>query len=115
MKGMYPVAEFVHQCRERAVKVVQEMERNGKVAAASFKPVERLRVPEDYDSLVTMMLDSTVRATASRLKQVTDELVRKRNWFWCLMHPELDEHIMHPSRSMCLPSAWSCGILAKGG
>ena len=111
---MYPLAEFIHQVRSRAIRVVEEMERQGKVAASTFKPLEQLRVPEDFDSLASTMLDDSVRATAARLKAVTDDIVRKRNWSWCLMHPELDEHVMHPSRSMFSSTASVMAWIEKG-
>lgn len=99
-KGMYPVVEFIHQCGSKCIKVLEAMERHGTVYGGTFKCTEGINVPEDWHQLAAELLDETIRPTSARVRAVADDIIRRRHWSWCLLHPELDDKYMHPSRSM---------------
>lgn len=97
---MYPAAEFALQCGEVAVEMVERMEHDGKVGPYTLKPMEPLVVPEDFHRVASQMLQHSTKATAMHLRDVCATVLRERWWTWCLLHPELADTHIHPTRSM---------------
>ena len=115
MKSMFTAAEFVNQCGEKALAVIQEMESYGKLTGYVFKCMESLVVPDDWVKVARMLLVPGIKASVTKLREISVIVSRQRWWTWCLMHPELDSQYIHPSRSVFpfLPAALSL-VLAVG-
>lgn len=99
---MQPLAELLKQCRDRAVEVVRKMEKTKRVVPNGFKPLEGFRVPEDYDTLVTKLLAMAEddRINPDRMRKLAADILRNRWWTWILLHPEMPDDKVHPSRRM---------------
>ena len=85
----------------------------------TFRPLERLYDPEDYRALAYLLRDESRPANAASLKADVRRLARARNWCWVLLHPELDDTILHPTRrvspvvtcGLCMSAVcWCCGF-----
>ena len=96
-------SEFVLQCGQQTISVLERMEKHGKVTGYVLKPLEGLAVPEDWSKVAAQMLMPEHKATASRLRDVASTVIRDRWWVWILLHPDLGENYIHPSRSMFTP------------
>ena len=68
-----------------------------------FKCMERLYDPADYETLLAEFMKEGVAATAAEFQKIVNRIVRRRNWTWLLMHPELTDADVHPSRRVTLP------------
>jgi hypothetical protein len=75
----------------------------------TFRPLEQLYDPDDYRQLAYLVRDETRAANAASLKADVRRLVRARTWRWLLLHPDLDDSNLHPSRRVsffCPPVPW---------
>ena len=97
---MLVVAEFVNQCDLAAVRVIGDLEDNGKVSGDLFKCMDQLSVLDDWQWVANLMQMPNIGATALRLREVTTSVVRERWWSWVLQHPELSDQHIHHSRSV---------------
>ena len=103
---MGPVADMLMMVDDAAdvVKMVEKLEgrmgagRQVTVAPGTFKPLERMYVPEDYDELLAEFMKDGAPATAQYFTQLVGKIVRRRNWTWLLTHPDLKPSDIHPSR-----------------
>lgn len=113
-KSCLVAAEFVTQCGQQCISVLERLEKQGKITGYSLKALEPLVVPEDWTRVASMMLMEEHKCTVSRLREVATSVIRERWWTWILLHPELTEVYIHPSRSMypssSLPSLFVCLI-----
>jgi hypothetical protein len=102
VKATLPLAHLLNVCGERVVQMIAMMEKKKKVVPLAFKVTEGLRDPEDYDTLVTKMLAMAEndRINPDRLRHVAQDLLRKRWWHWILLHPQMPDDKVHPSRSV---------------
>ena len=79
-------------------------ERDKRLTANTFRPLESLYDPADYRELTTLLRDDTVRQSASRLRAEVTRIVANRHWKWLLLHPGLKDSQIHPERRMSLYS-----------
>ena len=105
-KAMFCAAELVHQCGARAIQLLTEMEAVGKLTGYTFKPLEPLVHPDDWQRVVSMMGSCGTKPTAMKLRECATIVVQERWWSWVLLHPDLGPEDIHPSRSVLPPSFW---------
>ena len=116
-KACLTAAEFVITCGKQGVAVLKRMEESGKISGYTLKPLESITVPEDWIRVAALMEMKEHKATASRLRDVASQVLRDRWWQWVLMHPELKDVYIHPSRrvfpfSPCIVVGCECiGLL----
>jgi hypothetical protein len=110
---MMPLATWLVHGGSQVVKVLQHMEKAAggkKLTGFTFKCVEALVVPADFQQLTSEMLDESKKATASRLRNISRRLLRSRWWEWVLLNPNVPIESIHQSRSMHpLPLGWLQG------
>jgi hypothetical protein len=70
------------------------------VGPGTFKTLERMYVPTDYDELLAEFMRDSAPATAAYFSSLVTKIVRRRNWTWILEHPELKDSDVHPTRRM---------------
>jgi hypothetical protein len=105
VSGMQPLAQWLVICGDEAAKVVERMESVArKVTPYTFKPLEQVVVPADWQELARAMLDDGAKATAQRLRDQATAVLRRRWWTWILLHPKAPEDDIHPTRRVCLAS-----------
>ena len=86
------------------VKMVEKLEgrmgsgRHVVVSPGTFKTLERMYVPEDYEELLVTFDKDSTPATSAAFVQLVNRIVRHRNWTWLLTHPQLEDKDVHPSR-----------------
>ena len=100
---MLPLAGVLLMCGDRALDVVRKLERSGKkVPATAFKIAEGLRVPADFDKVIADLLAMAAddKINPDRLRKVTMEVLRHRWWTWHLLHPDMPNEYLHPTRRM---------------
>lgn len=91
---------------DKIVNMLKVMEREAKPVPGSFKVVEQLSHPEDYQKLVNNYMEENKR-TVEKVRWHTERIVRERWWRWTLLHPDLGPDRIHPSRSMPSPPSLS--------
>ena len=100
---MVPLMDWLLVCGADVISVIERMEKrsSGKtvyVSPATFKSMESVFCPEDYREITSELLKDTVHVTASLVKEVISKVVRRRYWSWLLLHPQLTDQDIHPSR-----------------
>ena len=65
-----------------------------------YRPVEFMNARYSRQTICGRML--TANVTLLQLKTEAMKLKRERTWKWILMHPEMPEDMLHPSRRMPL-------------
>lgn len=90
---------------DKIVNMLKVMEREAKPVPGSFKVVEQLSHPEDYQKLVNNYMEENKR-TVEKVRWHTERIVRERWWRWTLLHPDLGPDRIHPSRSMPSPQSF---------
>ena len=103
VKNCVPLARFVVNQRDKAIKLIEEMEAVDKPTAMSFRCMESVIDPADYITVWKELDPSNGRPTVSRLKTVVTAVVRRRWWTWQILHPANRELFIHPTRSVFLP------------
>ena len=83
------IARVVAEMEERAIEMIKNMEAVGSVTGATFRPLEGLVVPSDMLKVIQLMSPDMGKPTASRLRQVSSEVLSSRWWKWCVLHPDL--------------------------
>lgn len=68
------------------------------VVPGTFKVLERMYVPADFDRLLAEFMKDSAPATVAFFTATVTKLVKERNWTWLLLHPELQDKDIHPSR-----------------
>jgi hypothetical protein len=91
--------EWLRRARERAVAVVKAMELNSRITLSTFKPLEQMRDPGDFNE-VTSLMEATARPTGQLFKTTVHKVLERRWWHWCLCHPQLGGDKIHESRRM---------------
>ena len=109
MKCMMPIADWLLNAGEDVVECIRNLEKaagKGKVSPHAFKSLEMIYAEEDFQELTLQLKSSAIKATQTRLQSLVKRLVRQRWWSWLLLHPELDDADIHPSRRM--PCCFRC-------
>ena len=88
----------------RAIQLLTEMEAVGKLTGYTFKPLEPLLHPDDWQRVVGMMGMCGTKPTAMKLRECASIVVKERWWSWVLLHPDLGPEDIHRSRSVLAPS-----------
>ena len=109
---MYPVTNFIMATRQDGLKAVQRVEdvvTSGRhpMSPYSWKRLESLRVGEDFKELARKLNDPDLQPTIAVVNQVADGIIRHRWWSWILLHPDMPDSTIHPSRRMFCLSAVS--------
>jgi hypothetical protein len=104
---MTPTAGLVALAGERVVKAFRRLEEGGLeltpgLIRACF---ERLVVEADVHKVLSSIESSTAKPTATALRQLCSDTLDDRMWRWLLLHEDLGEEHIHPSKSMFPPSA----------
>ena len=80
--------------------MITHMEGGGdRVTGNSFRILEGIYVPEDYVKIVDKVRSGDAITTA-RMREIATEVLSERWWTWVLLHPDLPDDKVHPSRSM---------------
>ena len=80
------------------LKMIEHMEAGGdRVSGNSFRVMEGIYVPEDYTKIVEKVRAGD-NVNTSRMREVATEVLTERWWSWVLLHPDLPEDKVHPSR-----------------
>ena len=97
---MVACATLLLHTGQSGLKAIQGAEAHGdRLLPASFRPLEPVYVPADYQLIVDGVLKSEP-ITMGRLREVTQDVLSDRWWDWCLNHPHMPTTRVHPSRSM---------------
>ena len=101
-QGMTAAAGVVLLGGERTVKAFENMEHAGVPLSAGFvrSCFEKMVVVDDVNYVLSKMEAAGSRASGKQLKQLCDETVNRRFATWCVMHEDLDDSVIHPTRSM---------------
>ena len=99
IKAFNPLVEWLRRSRERAVAVVKAMEANSRITLSTFKPLEQMRDPSDFNE-VTSLMEATAKPTGQLFKTTVHKVLERRWWQWCLCHPQLAGDKIHESRRM---------------
>ena len=100
--------------RQRAIDLIAEMEKVDRVTPATYRCLESITVPQDYDVICSHMDPALGRPTAARLRVTTAQVLRDRNWKFVLLHPQLKGTHVHASRRMLRPPILCCGCVCLG-
>ena len=95
-------AKLIIQCGDKGLQLFHEMEQCGRISPSTFRCCETLQVPEDMMQLCQRMDASNGKPTASKLREECSVIAERRWWSWCILHPDLPEQLVHPSRSVCV-------------
>ena len=87
-------------CGYKAVQLMQNMEENDRVLPLTFKAMEAVIDPADYEQIIADMDPELGHPLAAKLKAVTMSVLRRRWWHWLILHPAIKEDRLHPSRSV---------------
>ena len=102
-KACVAAAGFIMRTGERGIRLIEEMERigEGKITGTTFRVMEGIADPEDYDNVLTDMDPGLGKPTVPRLRQVVQNVLQRRWWTWCLLHPGLTNSHIHATRRVC--------------
>ena len=103
-----PLLDFMLVCGQDVITIVERLEKRASGAVAHippslFKVLESMYDAADYRQLAEDLLNETVSLTASLVKEIAHRIIRRRYWVWLLLHPELTERDLHPSRRVFPP------------
>lgn len=100
VKAMLNLGKWLLHSGHEVVHIVGTMEKgSSQLGPGSFKFLEPLKVPEDFQ-ILTDAVRNLDHLPVQRLKKEAEQIHRRRLWQWLLQHPDIPEHIIHPSRSM---------------
>lgn len=98
-KVMNNLAELIIRVPDKAVLLVCHMERDAKPTPGSFKCLDGMVDQEDFESFVERFI-AEPKHTVDKLRHLAEKIIRGRWWKWVLLHPDLGEDLIHPSRRM---------------
>ena len=113
-KAAVPMCSFVIHLRDRAVKLVEQMEALERVTLFTFRALEQISHPDDYNVVWRNMDPDNGRPTTARFRSIITEAVRNRNFTYILLHPGLAPSHVHPSRRMFLSLPGPCRGVGEG-
>ena len=101
-KEFIATATVIENVGEPVLRLLDKLEAHGvQLSGGLLRSVfEGLAVPEDQAKVVRQLENRQVKLTASILKETAAQIRDDRMWSWLLMHPQLGEDRVHPSRSM---------------
>ena len=70
----------------------------------TFRSLERMYVPEDFERLLADFMKESSPSTAAYFVSVVHKLVKDRNWTWLLLHPQLTDKQIHTTRRVLCSS-----------
>ena len=102
---MTPTAGVVMLGGDRVVRAFHRLEESGLELTAGLVRgcFEHMVVEEDVHKALGLIEANMGKATGTWLRHVCWKIINDRNWRWCLLHGDLDDTRIHPSRSMHLP------------
>ena len=101
--------------RQRAIDLISEMEKVDRVTPATYRCLESVTVPQDYDVICSHMDPALGRPNAARLRVTTAQVLRDHNRKFVLLHPQLKGTHVHASRRMFRPPIICCGFVVWFG
>ena len=99
VKACGGLANLVLCCGERAIKLLQSIEKTTSVTPNTFRPLEGMIVPGDFEE-VLKLLEQAEKVSPATIKEVAQKVQHQRWISWSLMHSGLDASWVHPSRSV---------------
>ena len=106
-----PVGKFVVACGDKALQMLESMEERDRLVPLTFKTLENVTDHSDYKQLLAEMSPELGRPSAAKMKTIIMGLLRRRWWNWLILHPEITDSMVHPSRSvshLCSPCCLAC-------
>ena len=98
-------AAYLLVTMERGVRMLRSMEEHGcRLSGGVMRVFEPVLVPEDFDRVTGLMDPGLAKPTVARLRSITRDVLTARYWKWVLLHPELPEDMIHPSRRVFAPT-----------
>ena len=123
MKAMGPLTDMMLLVNDATdvVKLVEKLEgrmgagRPVAIGPGTFKVLERMYVPDDYEEVLAEFMKDSTPATAATFSATVMRVVKRRNWTWLLKHPELKDSDVHTTRRMdpypvCCVSSCGSGV-----
>lgn len=96
---MNGLAELALRCPTKVVFMLRCMEKDSKPTPGTFRPLEGIADPADFDDFMRSYL-AEPKKTVDKLKFHCENILTDRYWKWLLNHPDLGEERIHPSRSV---------------
>ena len=108
MKAMGPLTDMMLLVNDPTdvVKLVEKLEgrmgagRPVAIGPGTFKVLERMYVPDDFEEVLAEFMKDSTPATAATFVATVMRVVKRRNWKWLLEHPELKDSDVHTTRRM---------------
>ena len=102
-------ASVVSNVGDRAVECLQRLEDDGVHVNAGLlrRCFEGLSVPQDQREAFRRLQVKEGKTTGAAFAEICTHLKTDRMWTWLLLHPDMPEDRVHPSRRMlssCIPS-----------
>ena len=96
------VANVIWTVGDKAIEALLRLEAAGVVLKAGTLRAcfEGLVVPSDQTAVFNSVLEYNGKPTASYLKDTAKQVRKARNWCWLILHPDLPDNLVHPSKSM---------------
>ena len=98
-------AAYLLVTMERGVRMLRSMEEHGcRLSGGVMRVFEPVLVPEDFDRVTGLMDPGLAKPTVARLRSITRDVLTARYWKWVLLHPDLTDDMIHPSRRVFAPT-----------
>ena len=101
VKACGQLANFVLANGDEAIKVLEQMETTMTIAPSTFRCLEGIIVPADYNRIL-VELQQLKQPTPSGLREIATNTMVDRWLQWTLLHPDIGPDQIHPTRSMLL-------------
>jgi hypothetical protein len=103
---MVPATKFLQIVGDDAIETITVMQ-HGHLAVTPglMRCLESFAIPADYFEFASKVRGIEGKVTASLVKSIASDILRRRWWDWVILHPDLcKEGLVHPTRRMSLSS-----------